>query len=157
MTAEEPVTLSQQQGEDGCHAAGRPAGQTGNGALGAPGGTRRRQVYADDNIVGRARWAPVLDEEAWRSVAAKLTGPRGCANHAGPPPVAQLGDLPVPVRNQDAGSTSPAITPPALSTRLERELSLPQQREIVRLLCDVTLFPGRRRQPFDPELETRIA
>jgi hypothetical protein len=35
-------------------------------------------------------------------------------------------------------------------------LSLPRQREIVRLLCDVTLMPGRMRQPFDPKLQMRI-
>jgi DNA invertase Pin-like site-specific DNA recombinase len=40
--------------------------------------------------------------------------------------------------------------------RVWDELSLPRQREIVRLLCDVTLFPGRRQQLFDPELQMRI-
>ncbi len=25
--------------------------------------TRKRQVYTDDDIVGRAPWAPLLDEE----------------------------------------------------------------------------------------------
>ena len=37
-----------------------------------------------------------------------------------------------------------------------KELSLPRQREIVRLLCEVTLLPGRMRQPFDPKLQMRI-
>lgn len=40
--------------------------------------------------------------------------------------------------------------------RVWKELSLPRQREIVRLLCDVTLLPGRMRQPFDPRLQMRI-
>ena len=40
--------------------------------------------------------------------------------------------------------------PGADPARVWKGLSLPRQREIVRLLCDVTLFPGRMRQPFDP-------
>jgi site-specific DNA recombinase len=40
--------------------------------------------------------------------------------------------------------------------RVWKELSLARQREIVRLPCDVTLLPGRMRQPFDPELQMRI-
>ncbi len=45
---------------------------------------RKRQVYTDDDIVGRAPWAPVLDEEVWRSVVAKLTDPERRTNHADP-------------------------------------------------------------------------
>ena len=41
--------------------------------------------------------------------------------------------------------------PGADPARVWKELSLPRQREIVRLLCDVTLLPGRMRQPFDPQ------
>jgi hypothetical protein len=37
--------------------------------------TRVRKPYTDNDIVGTAPWAPVLDEEVWRSVAAKLTDP----------------------------------------------------------------------------------
>jgi site-specific DNA recombinase len=48
--------------------------------------TRKRQVYTDDDIVGRAPWAPVLDEHVWRSVVAKLTDPERRTNHAGPAP-----------------------------------------------------------------------
>ena len=40
--------------------------------------------------------------------------------------------------------------------RHPNRLSLPRQREIVRLLCEVTLLPGRMRQPFDPRLQMRI-
>jgi hypothetical protein len=47
---------------------------------------RKRQVYTDDDIVGRAPWAPVLGEEVWRSVVAKLTDPERRTNHAGPAP-----------------------------------------------------------------------
>ena len=46
--------------------------------------------------------------------------------------------------------------PGADPARVWKELSLPRQREIVRLLCDVTLMPGRMRQPFDPKLQMRI-
>jgi hypothetical protein len=46
--------------------------------------------------------------------------------------------------------------PGADPARVWKELSLPRQREIVRLLCDVTLFPDRTRKPFDPELHLRI-
>jgi len=46
--------------------------------------------------------------------------------------------------------------PGADPARVWKELSLPRQREIVRLLCAVTLKPGRMRQPFDPELQVRI-
>ena len=47
---------------------------------------RKRRVYIDDNIVGRAPWAPILDEEVWRSVVAKLTDPEQRTNYAGPAP-----------------------------------------------------------------------
>ena len=40
--------------------------------------------------------------------------------------------------------------PGADPARVWKGLSLPRQREIVRLLCEVTLLPGRMRQPFDP-------
>ncbi len=46
--------------------------------------------------------------------------------------------------------------PGADPARVWKELSLPRQREIIRLLCEVTLFPGRRQQPFNPELQMRI-
>jgi hypothetical protein len=46
--------------------------------------------------------------------------------------------------------------PGADPARVWKELSLPRQREIVRLLCQVTLLPGRMRQPFDPQLQMRI-
>ena len=46
--------------------------------------------------------------------------------------------------------------PGADPARVWKELSLARQREIVRLLCDVTLMPGRMRQPFDPRLQMRI-
>jgi site-specific DNA recombinase len=36
--------------------------------------------------VGTAPWAPVLDEEVWRSVVARLTDPDRRTNHAGPAP-----------------------------------------------------------------------
>jgi site-specific DNA recombinase len=45
--------------------------------------------------------------------------------------------------------------PGADPARVWKELSLPRQREIVRLLCEVTLLPGRRQQPFDPRLQMR--
>jgi site-specific DNA recombinase len=48
--------------------------------------TRKRKVYTDADIVGTAPWAPVLDEEVWRSVVAKLTDPGRRTNHAGPAP-----------------------------------------------------------------------
>jgi site-specific DNA recombinase len=49
--------------------------------------TRKRKVYTDDDIVGAAPWAPVLDEEVWRSVVAKLTDPDRRTNTAtGPAP-----------------------------------------------------------------------
>jgi site-specific DNA recombinase len=49
--------------------------------------TRKRKVYTDDDIVGKAPWAPVLDEEVWRSVVAKLTDPDRRTNFApGPAP-----------------------------------------------------------------------
>jgi site-specific DNA recombinase len=49
--------------------------------------TRKRKVYTDDDIVGQAPWAPVLDEEVWRSVVAKLTDPDRRTNFApGPAP-----------------------------------------------------------------------
>jgi len=47
---------------------------------------RKRRVYTDDDIVDRAPWAPVLDEEVWRSVVAKLTDPERRTNYAGPAP-----------------------------------------------------------------------
>ncbi len=40
--------------------------------------------------------------------------------------------------------------------RVWKGLSLARQREIVRMLCDVTLFPNRTRKPFDPRLHLRI-
>jgi DNA invertase Pin-like site-specific DNA recombinase len=46
--------------------------------------------------------------------------------------------------------------PGADPARVWKELSLPRQREIVRLLCDVTLFPNRTRKPFNPALHLRI-
>ena len=46
--------------------------------------------------------------------------------------------------------------PGADPARVWKGLSLPRQREIVRLLCEVTLLPGRMRQPFDPQLQMRI-
>ena len=46
--------------------------------------------------------------------------------------------------------------PGADPARVWAGLSLPRQREIVRLLCEVTLLPGRMRQPFDPQLQMRI-
>jgi DNA invertase Pin-like site-specific DNA recombinase len=49
--------------------------------------TRKRKVYTDEDIVGTAPWAPVLDEEVWRSVVAKLTSPDRRTNFApGPAP-----------------------------------------------------------------------
>jgi site-specific DNA recombinase len=49
--------------------------------------TRRRKVYTDDDIVGKAPWEPILDEEVWRSVVAKLTDPDRRTNFApGPAP-----------------------------------------------------------------------
>jgi site-specific DNA recombinase len=49
--------------------------------------TRKRKVYTDDDIVGKAPWGPVLDEEVWRSVVAKLTDPDRRTNTApGPAP-----------------------------------------------------------------------
>jgi len=49
--------------------------------------TRKRKVYTDDDIVGTAPWAPILDEEVWRSVVAKLTDPERRTNFApGPAP-----------------------------------------------------------------------
>jgi hypothetical protein len=47
---------------------------------------RVRRPYTDNDIVGTAPWAPILDEEVWRSVAAKLTDPDRRTNHAGPAP-----------------------------------------------------------------------
>jgi hypothetical protein len=46
--------------------------------------------------------------------------------------------------------------PGADPARVWKGLSLPRQREIVRLLCDLTRMPGRMRQPFDPRLQMRI-
>ena len=46
--------------------------------------------------------------------------------------------------------------PGADPARVWKELSLARQREIVRMLCDVTLFPNRTRKPFNPELHMRI-
>jgi site-specific DNA recombinase len=46
--------------------------------------------------------------------------------------------------------------PGADPARVWKELSLPRQREIVRMLCDATLFPNRTRKPFDPRLHMRI-
>ena len=46
--------------------------------------------------------------------------------------------------------------PGADPARVWKELSLPRQREIVRMLCDVTVFPNRTRKPFDPRLHLRI-
>jgi hypothetical protein len=46
--------------------------------------------------------------------------------------------------------------PGADPARVWKELSLPRQREIVRLLCEMTLFPNRTRKPFDPRLHLRI-
>jgi site-specific DNA recombinase len=48
--------------------------------------TRKRKVYTDADIVGAAPWAPVLEEEVWRSVVAKLTDPDRRTNHVGPAP-----------------------------------------------------------------------
>lgn len=49
--------------------------------------TRKRKIYTDDDIVGKAPWAPVLDEEVWRSVVARLTDPDRRTNTApGPAP-----------------------------------------------------------------------
>jgi site-specific DNA recombinase len=49
--------------------------------------TRKRKVYTEDDIVGTAPWAPILDEEVWRSVVAKLTDPDRRTNFApGPAP-----------------------------------------------------------------------
>lgn len=49
--------------------------------------TRKRKVYTDNDIVGVAPWAPILDEEVWRSVVAKLTDPDRRTNFApGPAP-----------------------------------------------------------------------
>lgn len=78
--------------------------------------TRKRKVYIDDDIVGRAPWAPVLDEDVWWSVVAKLTDPERRTNHTGPSPLAWLRHLPVPVAGRPCGSTSPASTPPGRST-----------------------------------------
>ena len=47
---------------------------------------RTRQVYTDADIVGRAPWDAILDEEVWRSVVAKLTDPERRTNFAGPAP-----------------------------------------------------------------------
>jgi len=47
---------------------------------------RKRQVYTDADIVGRAPWEAILDEEVWRSVVAKLTDPERRTNFAGPAP-----------------------------------------------------------------------
>lgn len=49
--------------------------------------TRKRKVYTDADIVGKAPWAPILDEEVWRSVVARLTDPDRRTNFApGPAP-----------------------------------------------------------------------
>jgi site-specific DNA recombinase len=49
--------------------------------------TRKRKVYTDNDIVGTAPWEPILDEEVWKSVVAKLTDPDRRTNHApGPAP-----------------------------------------------------------------------
>jgi site-specific DNA recombinase len=49
--------------------------------------TRKRKVYNDDDIVGKAPWEPILDEEVWKSVVAKLTDPDRRTNYApGPAP-----------------------------------------------------------------------
>jgi site-specific DNA recombinase len=48
--------------------------------------TRVRKPYSDNDIVGTAPWAAVLDEEVWRSVVAKLTDPDRRTNHVGPAP-----------------------------------------------------------------------
>ena len=46
--------------------------------------------------------------------------------------------------------------PGADPARVWKELSLARQREIIRMLCDVTLFPNRTRKPFNPRLHLRI-
>jgi len=48
--------------------------------------TRVRKPYSDNDIVGTAPWAPILDEDVWRSVVAKLTDPDRRTNHVGPAP-----------------------------------------------------------------------
>ncbi len=46
-----------------------------------------RKVYADDDIVGTAPWDPILEEDVWKSVVARLTDPERRTNHAtGPAP-----------------------------------------------------------------------
>jgi hypothetical protein len=46
--------------------------------------------------------------------------------------------------------------PGADPARVWKELSLARQREIVRMLCEVTLMPNRTRKPFDHRLHMRI-
>lgn len=53
--------------------------------------TRKRKAYTDDDIVGPAPRAPILDEEVWRSVVAKLTDPGRRTNFAPDPAPRWLG------------------------------------------------------------------
>jgi hypothetical protein len=49
--------------------------------------TRKRKPYTDADIVGKAPWEPILDEEVWRSVVARLIDPDRRTNTApGPAP-----------------------------------------------------------------------
>lgn len=61
----------------------RNAGFMVHREAGRPG----RKVYTDDDIVGTAPWEPILAEDLWRSVVAKLTDPERRTNFApGPAP-----------------------------------------------------------------------
>ncbi|MDX6390327.1 MAG: site-specific recombinase [Streptosporangiaceae bacterium] len=52
---------------------------------------RGRKVYTEDDVVGKAPWEPVLEEDLWKSVVAKLTDPERRTNHATGPAAKWLG------------------------------------------------------------------
>ena len=83
--------------------------------------TRKRKVYTDDDIVGTAPWAPVLDEEVWRSVVAKLTDPDRRTNTATGPAPRWLGSGSTAARaGRDAGAQGRGSRRPARSTAARR-------------------------------------
>jgi len=52
---------------------------------------RGRKPYTEDDIAGKAPWAPILEEDLWKSVVAKLTDPERRTNHATSPAPKWLG------------------------------------------------------------------
>ena len=74
-------------GVDPGRGAGRAAsgqGTPGSWCTGRPPASGRSTPMTTS--WARAPWAPVLDEDVWRSVVAKLTDPERRTNHAGPAP-----------------------------------------------------------------------